>query len=126
MYGQPHLLALISDLFFVTRVAAAARQAGYSFEGLDTYRTIDDFLEILHARPPALIVLDLNSALPWAEWLPAAKSDPLTSSIPWLAFGSHMNPKRLAAARRAGVDRVVPKSQLTAELNELLRQMSKS
>jgi len=123
---QYQLLALISDLFFISRVESAARQAGYSVESLDSYRTVSEFLELLRAHPPALIVLDLNSALPWAEWLPAAKSDPLTSSIPWLAFGSHMNPKRLAAARRAGADRVVPKSQFTAELNEIIGQMSKS
>ena len=126
MNNRPHIFVLVSDLFFISRVESAVRQAGCSVESLDSYRTVSEFLELLRAHPPALIVLDLNSALPWAEWLPAAKSDSLTSSIPWLAFGSHMNPKRLAAARRAGADRVVPKSQFTAELNEIIGQMRKS
>jgi len=126
MGNQPQILALISDLFFISRAETAAHQAGYSVKSLDSYRTVSEFLELLRTNPPALIVLDLNSALPWAEWLPAAKSDPLTGAVPWLAFGSHMNPKRLAAARRAGADRVVPKSQFTEELNEIIGQMSKS
>jgi hypothetical protein len=72
-----------------------------------------------------LIVLDLNSALPWPEWLPAAKADGHLKVIPWLAFGSHMNPRRLAAARHAGADKVVPKSQFATELDETLTRLAK-
>jgi len=72
---------------------------------------------------PRLVVLDLNSALPWAEWLPAAKSDPRTRQIPWLAFGSHMNPRRLKAARHSGADKVVPKSEFSAELRALMQDL---
>ncbi|MCL5429636.1 MAG: hypothetical protein M1347_07570 [Chloroflexi bacterium] len=110
----------------MSRVRNAAKHAGLALETLDAYKTVLEFLELLHRHPPKLIVLDLNSALPWPEWLPAAKADPRLASIPWLAFGSHMNPRRLAAARHAAADKVVPKSQFIAELNESLRSLNKS
>ncbi len=118
------ILALITDLFFVSRVQAAAKGAGLAFETLDAYKTAFEFIKMLRGCPPLLIVLDLNSALPWPEWLPAAKADPQTASIPWLAFGSHMNPPRLAAARHAGADKVVPKSQLATELERLVKALA--
>lgn len=115
------VLALVSDLFFASRVQSAAKNAGLTYESLDVYKTAAEFMDGLHSHPPALIVLDLNSSLPWPEWLPAAKADPRSASIPWLAFGSHMNPRRLAAARHAGADKVVPKSQFAEELTKALK-----
>ncbi len=117
------ILALISDLFFVSRVQTAAQAAGLQFEALDRYKTAPEFLKLLHQRNPVLIVLDLNSALPWPEWLPAAKGDNQTRRIPWLAFGSHMNPRRLKAARHAGADKVVPKSEFAQELQNRLNSI---
>jgi len=115
------ILALISDLFFVTRVQEAAKAAGFEFMALSEYKPAKEFLEILQRKNPQLIMLDLNSALPWAEWLPAAKAEKQSKRIPWLAFGSHMNPRRLAAARHAGVDKVVPKSLFAEELQKMLK-----
>ena len=119
------ILALISDLFFLTRVQEAAKAAGFEFMTLSEYKPIKEFLEILRSEKPQLIVLDLNSALPWPEWLPASKADKQSKRIPWLAFGSHMNPRRLAAARHAGADKVVPKSQFAKELTMMLSSIGK-
>jgi DNA-binding NarL/FixJ family response regulator len=118
------ILALISDIFFVSRVQSAAQAAGLQVETLDTYKTATEFLDFIHKRQPALIVLDLNSALPWPDWLPAAKADPQSAAIPWLAFGSHLNPRRLAAARHAGADEVVPKSEFAAILSEAVNKIA--
>jgi CheY-like chemotaxis protein len=118
------VLALISDLFFVSRVQSASQAAGLGFESLDAYKTAAEFLDILHQRQPVLIVLDLNSALPWPEWLPAVKTDAQTKGIPWLAFGSHMSPRRLAAARHAGADKVVPKSEFDRELKATIESIN--
>jgi hypothetical protein len=114
------VLAIGSDLFFMPQIEAAAKQAGLAFEWLDQPLTELEFIEKLTAAPTALVVLDLNTSLPWPHWLPAAKAAAATRGVPWLAFGSHMNPRRLAAARHAGAEKVVPKSQfaeaLTAQL----------
>lgn len=114
------ILSLSNDLFFAPKIRDAAIAAGLRFEELDQYKTPAEFLALLNERRPALIVLDLNSALPWPEWLPTAKADRQVQGLPWLAYGSHMNPRRLAAARHAGADKVVPKSQFSAELPQLI------
>lgn len=106
------------------QIEAAAKQAGFAFEWIDAYRPTAELLAALRAAPPALIVLDLNTSLPWPEWLPAAKADADLAGVPWLVFGSHMNPRRLAAARHAGADRVVPKSQFAVALQEELSRVS--
>jgi DNA-binding NarL/FixJ family response regulator len=117
------ILALCSDLFFAPTIHNAATAAGLGFEVLDQYKTPEEFLALLHEKQPTLIVLDLNTSLPWPEWLPAAKGDRQVQGLPWLAYGSHMNPRRLAAARHAGADKVVPKSQFNAELSELIASL---
>lgn len=118
-----HILFLASDLFFAPNVEVAAKGLGFELKQDSEYRSVAEFIAKLAAAPPALVILDLNSALPWVEWLPAAKADAKLASIPWLAFGSHMNPRRLAAARHSGADRVVPKSQFSAELSELIQSL---
>jgi CheY-like chemotaxis protein len=114
------IFALVSDLYFIPEIEAAAKKANFSFEWLDSYKPVAEFIELIKSKSPALIILDLNSSIPWPEWLPAAKTDPALAQIPWLAFGSHMNPRRLAAARHAGADKVVPKSQFASQLSDLI------
>lgn len=119
------ILALSTDLFFAPKIRDAAQAAGFGFEILDQYKTVAEFLALVNERQPALIILDLNSSLPWPEWLPAAKSETQAKATPWLAYGSHMNPRRLAAARHAGADKVVPKSQFNAELPQLISALAR-
>lgn len=118
------ILAIGSDLFFMPQIEAAARAAGLGFEWLDQPLSEVEFIQKLAGVPTALVVLDLNTSLPWPHWLPAAKAAAATRAIPWLAFGSHMNPRRLAAARHAGAEKVVPKSQFAAELAAQLAAVS--
>jgi hypothetical protein len=120
---QRRLLALGSDLFFMPQIEAAAKEAALAFEWLDQPLNDPEFLAKLAAQPTALIVLDLNTSLPWPHWLPAAKADPASAAVPWLAFGSHMNPRRLAAARHAGAERAVPKSQFADALREMVAEI---
>lgn len=119
------ILGLATDLFFAPTIEQAAKVLGYSTHWIDSYQAAPEFLKILNEQQPALIILDLNSSVPWSEWLPAAKADEHARDIPWLAFGSHMNPRRLAAARHAGADKVVPKSQFSAELPALIAALVK-
>lgn len=117
------LLGLVTDLFFVPRIGQAAQANGLSAKWVDTYLTVDDFMRLLDTEQPAIIVLDLNSPLPWAEWLPAAKEKYATRRIPWLVYGSHMDPRRLKAARHAGAEKVVPRSEFSEKLPELIKTL---
>jgi CheY-like chemotaxis protein len=122
--STPRVLGIISDLFFSSRVGSTLRALGYSATWVDSAEAYSDasaFAAALAADPPALVILDLNSPLPWADWLAAAKADPTSAAIPWLAFGSHKETERLAAAKRAGAERVVARSKFSAELPELIK-----
>jgi len=123
---MPRILAIISDLFFSSRVGSTLQALGYPVTWLerpDAYSDAAAFAAALAADPPALVILDLNSPAPWADYLAAAKADPATAAIPWLAFGSHMETATLAAAKRAGAERVVARSKFSAELPELIQSL---
>ncbi len=124
--ASQHILALISDLFFSSRVGSTLQALGYRVtlvEAADAYPETAFFSAALAADQTALVILDLNAPLPWADWLAAAKADPVTASIPWLAFGSHKETEKLAAAKRAGAERVVARSKFSAELPDLVRAL---
>jgi len=114
------ILGLATDLFFAPKIETAAASLGLGVTWLAEYRTVPEFIDYLQQEKPALIILDLNSSLPWIEWLVAAKGAVGTRHTPWLAFGSHMNPRRLKAARHSGVEKVVPKSEFSADVVGLI------
>lgn len=118
------ILGIISDLYFVSRLKEAAGARGLEVDWLDEAETEAEFVKRLEKSEPALIVLDLNTGLPWPNWIPAAKANFATRKIPWLAFGSHLNIRRLRAARKIGADKVVPKSELAEELEHALDSMA--
>lgn len=118
------VLAISTDLFFMPQVEAAAKAAGYGFEWLDTSLSAEEFAGKLAAQPTALVVLQLGTNLPWQEWVPAAKAQAATAQVPWLAFGPHTDAKLLAAARKAGVHKVVARSQFARELQAALANAS--
>ena len=69
---------------------------------------------------PTLAVIDLH-----ADGIDASRTiaDANAAGIRVLAFGRHTDATALRAAREAGADRVVPRSQLVEELHELIAAM---
>jgi DNA-binding NarL/FixJ family response regulator len=119
------IVGLATDLFFAPKIETAAGSLGNTVKWVAEYQPTAVFVQLLHEEKPGLIILDLNSSLPWVEWLTAAKGEAGTRHIPWLAFGSHMNPRRLKAARHSGADKVVPKSEFSADLAGLITGLLK-
>lgn len=122
----PHILGLVTDLFFSSRVSSTAQALNFPLEPVESstaFPAPQDFLARLRQAPPALVILDLDAALPWDDWLPAAKTDPELASIPWLAFGSHKQTELLARAKQAGADRVEVRSKFVAELPALIQSL---
>ncbi len=124
MSEAKRILGIISDLYFVSRLKEAAAARGLEVDWLDMTETEAEFVQRLEKTEPVLIVLDLNTSLPWPHWIPAAKASFATKNIPWLAFGSHLNIRRLRAARKIGADEVVPKSELAEELEKALASLA--
>lgn len=113
----PHGVALCDDLILFSRIAAAALDAGLSVRQA---RTATDLLTLARTRAPGGVILDLHN--PGLD-LPALLAE-LRAACPTMprvvAYGSHVEAETLRAARKAGCDRVLPRSQFVEELpNEI-------
>jgi DNA-binding NarL/FixJ family response regulator len=94
---------------FQPRIEAAARALGIDVRA-SSASTLDG----------AALVIDLHEASLDAI---AAIAEAKAAGARVLAFGRHTEPATLRAARDAGADIVVPRSQLVEELPELLRRL---
>ena len=106
-------LMLCDDLIFFSRVSGAARAAGLSVRMV---RSAADLLAAARTAPPAGIIVDVhNPGLDLPALLSGLKD--ACSTMPRVtAYGSHVEAAVLRAAREAGCDRVLPRSQFVKEL----------
>jgi CheY-like chemotaxis protein len=104
---------LCDDLIFFSRVSGAARAVGLSVRMV---RTGADLLAAARSSPPAGVILDVhNPGLDLPALLAALKETcPVMPRV--TAYGSHVEAAVLRAARHAGCDRVLPRSQFVEEL----------
>ena len=117
---MPSVVAVVDDLFFVSKLQETARQVGAP---LAIVRAATFHLDDLRRQKPALIIFDLNTTSGnAAELIRQLKSDAELKEIPVLAFFSHVQVELQRAAQEAGCDQILPRSQFTATLPQLLRQ----
>jgi CheY-like chemotaxis protein len=114
---MPHVIALVDDLMFLSRIREAARGAGAS---ILSARTGADL--VAAARDGGrLVLVDADSArLPWAQAVSALRAEPALAGLPVLAFLSHVNAERAEAARAAGCTRVLARGAFVRELPQLV------
>lgn len=113
----PDTIAIIvSDLMFQSRIAAASASLGHAALVADDDATLAAAL----AGRARLAVVDLHIAgIDALDAIRRAKA----AGARVLAFGRHTEPATLRAARAAGADAAVPRSQLVEELPALLRSL---
>ncbi len=106
-------LVLCDDLIFYSRIAGAARAAGLVVRQA---KTATDAVTFAGQHAPAGIIVDLqNPRLDLQGLLAELKlACPVMPRV--VAFGSHVEAAVLKAARQAGCDRVMPRSQFANEL----------
>lgn len=111
----PRGLVLSDDLIFFSRVSGAARAAGLAVRMV---RTPANLIAAARAEPPRGVILDLhNPGLDLSALLAELKA--ACPAMPCVtAYGSHVEAATLRAAREAGCDRVLPRSQFVKELEE--------
>ncbi len=111
------ILIVIPDLMFQSRLREQAAAIEYGVAIADTDAGVIEGL----AAAPRLAVVDLHAAgIDWHAAVAAA----VKQGVPVLAFGRHTEPGLLRAAGEAGCARVVPRSQLVAELPELIAEVA--
>ncbi len=106
---SPPVLLLVRDLIFIARITAVARSIGAAT------RTIRDPIQLAGADG-RLVLVDLN--LPGA--IAAAAAWSRQTGRPAIGFVSHVDAATIAAAREAGIDKVLPRSHFVQVLAELL------
>ena len=112
------VIAAVNNLFFMGKIKAAARQAAVE---LTFASSPDDVLQKTRAGAE-LVVFDLgDEGVGALEALQELKLEPATAAVPTLGFLRHTQPDVAARAREAGCDKVMARSEFSAQLVELLR-----
>lgn len=115
------IVALVDDIFFLTKIQQTAKSLGIAVATGDARRGM---AAVVEAQPQS-IILDLNSrGFPAVDWIRALKADPVTQPIRIVAFVSHVQEELIAAARDAGCDTVMARSAFTQQLPNLLRSLA--
>jgi len=109
------ILAAVDDLLFRSKIRAVAKHVNAE---IAFAQVPDEILAQALATNPSLVIVDLNSQ----------KSDPVAtiaalnqaSGVRVVAFASHVHVELIDAARKAGADRVLARSQFAGHLAEIL------
>lgn len=108
------VVAYMDDLFFQMKLAETAKHLGVEVK---VASNADSLLQLLDPLPK-LVIVDLNARnqpLAAVERLRAANP-----SLPLIGFLSHVQTDLADEARAAGFQDVMPRSQFTAHLPEIL------
>jgi len=114
---MPHVIAVVDDLMFLSRIREAARGMGVE---LRSARGTKDLVEAARDGGRLVLVDADSSRLPWAEAVLALRADPSVPPVPVIAFLRHVHAERAEAARVAGATRVLARSAFVQELPRLL------
>jgi DNA-binding NarL/FixJ family response regulator len=105
-------LLLCDDLLFASRVTGTARALNLP---VTPARTPAALLALAQQQLPTCVIVDLSHpGLAVADLLAGLRALPARPRV--VAYGSHVDAATLRAARDAGCDVVLPRSQFVAEL----------
>jgi DNA-binding NarL/FixJ family response regulator len=115
-------LLLTDDMIFSSRITGTAQALGLK---VNAVKSVEDLTVHARDRSPTCIIIDLSHpGLQVPELIRELKNG--CSPMPRLvAYGSHVDAATLRAAREAGCDVVLPRSQFVEKLpNELASWMA--
>jgi DNA-binding NarL/FixJ family response regulator len=111
-------LALIRDLFFRAKIDAVAAAVGAKVEYVSSTDTIAARCAELR---PSIIFTDLSdSSFPALDTLKQIRAAAPSARV--IGFASHVDLKPLKAAREAGYDLTLSRSEFTSRLPDLLKR----
>jgi hypothetical protein len=108
--GGP-VLCLVRDLLFYSKIRAAAESAGVALKSLRDPQKLAD-------EPGCGLIVDLNQTAALA----AAAAWRSKTGRTVVGFVSHVDTETIQAARSAGIDRVLARSQFEQNLNGILHE----
>ena len=114
------------DLIFATKISSTAQVVGASVHSARNLTDLASQLGHIRDAPSSEgiggIIIDLEFGATAVQMVHAAKEH--DASIMVIAFGSHVATQILEAAKDAGADLVMPRSQFTAQLPALLKRIA--
>jgi CheY-like chemotaxis protein len=105
------VVAIVTDLFFQSRISAAGTHAGKRVRFITNGDALGDLQDY------AVALVDLDATLDVPEAIRRLKSLP---GGPIIAFGPHVDTAARKAAKAAGADRVLAKSKFVTDLPEIM------
>lgn len=119
-----HVVALIPDLLFGSRVQASLLAAGYEVELVADPVRLSDRLDDEASRGCDVLVVDLtNSDLDGPALVEALSANGALGRARVLGFYAHVDPSIRERAERAGFDLVVPRSRMAREGADLVERL---
>ena len=111
------VIALVDDLIFASKIQIAVEQAGASLRRVGTTKAL---VAALQSERPALVIVDLDGmGFDAVAALSDLRDHAFADGVPRIAFGSHVEPARLEAAREAGASSM-PRSAFVRDLPQLV------
>ena len=119
-----HVLALVDDLLFGSRLQATLRAAGHEVELVPRRASLEQRLAELPGDAATVLVIDLTGAeLGGVELVEALTRERRPPAVRTLGFYAHVDASTRERAERAGFDRVVPRSRMAREGAELVARL---
>jgi CheY-like chemotaxis protein len=111
-----HVIALVDDLLFLSRIREAARGAAAEVRAV---RNAAGLTESVRAGGRLVLVDADSSRLPWEAAVRALRATQ-GDTVPVIAFLSHVHADRAETARAAGCTRVLARGAFVQELPRLI------
>ncbi len=113
------VLVLCDDLMFTSKVTATGRAAGVA---VTVARTAEAAVRRAADSPPACVLVDLHNPGMNLERLLTELRAGCPAMPRVIGFGSHVDVDTLKAARKAGCNLVLPRSQFSEQLEAKLAE----
>jgi DNA-binding NarL/FixJ family response regulator len=110
------IVACVEDLFFRSKIDAASRHLDVPVQFVSASGEIGQAFD----ASTGAAFIELSPGGKGLEAIRKLKGDASTRGVPLIGFLSHVDKKLADEAARAGVDRVMPRSQFSENLSELL------
>ena len=112
------VIAVVDDMFFVSKIRATGKALGMIVK---FPRTLTAFWDTVRDETPNLILVDLhNTKVDSIALANELKSNDNLSAIPLLGFFSHVQADLQRRAAEAGYDEVLPRSLFARDLAHIL------
>ncbi len=115
--NPPYVVAAVTDLFFTTRLRAAANDVPTV---LDFASDLEEVRTRLSRRTPRLVLVDLNARDFDAIEVVRSVRDGEGEDVPVVGFFSHVDTELKQKAEDAGCNEVLPRRAFVQRIPELL------